>query len=308
MTNPLKLFSDLRETYLKYLDSPFDLRYGDLISERRELLGQDGKLYRAPLIEPLTAYEFSGQSFAEVADEVFGSAWPASTVQELKEFVGQGLMPPSWEVFQHQKEVLLASSIHGRNVVVTTGTGSGKTECFLLPLAAALVKDSANWAAPAAKPAKWKWWGERADPGSGRTHQPRIAQRQHETRPSAIRALILYPYNALVEDQLGRLRDGFDSSGARSWLDTQRNGNHFYFGRYVGRTPVSGDPSNIARERVLRAELASIERDFNLVRGHRAERYFQDVDSAEMWSRWDMQDDPADILITNYSMLNIMLV
>src|SRR5262249_247938 len=27
-----------------------------------------------------------------------------------------------------------------------------------------------------------------------------------------------------------------------------------------------------------------------------------------MWSRWDMQDDPPDILITNYSMLNIMLM
>lgn len=27
-----------------------------------------------------------------------------------------------------------------------------------------------------------------------------------------------------------------------------------------------------------------------------------------MWSRWDMQDSPPDILITNYSMLNIMLM
>ena len=27
-----------------------------------------------------------------------------------------------------------------------------------------------------------------------------------------------------------------------------------------------------------------------------------------MWSRWDMQDHPPDILITNYSMLNIMLM
>ena len=27
-----------------------------------------------------------------------------------------------------------------------------------------------------------------------------------------------------------------------------------------------------------------------------------------MWSRWDMQDHPPDILITNYSMMNIMLM
>ena len=36
--------------------------------------------------------------------------------------------------------------------------------------------------------------------------------------------------------------------------------------------------------------------------------FFQDPDGPEMWSRWDMQDDPPDILITNYSMLNIMLM
>ncbi len=27
-----------------------------------------------------------------------------------------------------------------------------------------------------------------------------------------------------------------------------------------------------------------------------------------MWSRWDMQDSPPDILVTNYSMLYIMLM
>ena len=36
--------------------------------------------------------------------------------------------------------------------------------------------------------------------------------------------------------------------------------------------------------------------------------YFARVDGGEMWSRWDMQDTPPDILITNYSMLNIMLM
>jgi Lhr-like helicase len=36
--------------------------------------------------------------------------------------------------------------------------------------------------------------------------------------------------------------------------------------------------------------------------------YFQNPDGSEMWSRWDMQEYPPDILITNYSMLNIMLM
>ena len=36
--------------------------------------------------------------------------------------------------------------------------------------------------------------------------------------------------------------------------------------------------------------------------------FFPRLDGAEMWSRWDMQDAPPDILITNYAMLNIMLM
>src|SRR5207253_4352312 len=36
--------------------------------------------------------------------------------------------------------------------------------------------------------------------------------------------------------------------------------------------------------------------------------YFPRVDGAEMRSRWDMQDAPPDILITNFSMLSIMLM
>ncbi len=44
------------------------------------------------------------------------------------------------------------------------------------------------------------------------------------------------------------------------------------------------------------------------MRGNAAEKYFPRLDGAEMWSRWDMQDSPPDILITNYSMLNIMLM
>src|SRR5439155_18519746 len=78
-------------------------------------------------------------------------------------------------------------------------------------------------------------------------------------------------------------------------------------GRYTGRTPVSGGrtPSNVGR---LRDELRSIHQDAQAVAGNAAEELFQSMNGGEMWSRWDMQDAPPDILITNYSMLNIMLM
>ena len=46
MSNPNRYFENLRDIYLRYLDSPFDIRYADLSAERRQLLDQDGRIYR----------------------------------------------------------------------------------------------------------------------------------------------------------------------------------------------------------------------------------------------------------------------
>jgi ATP-dependent helicase YprA (DUF1998 family) len=122
-----------------------------------------------------------------------------------------------------------------------------------------------------------------------------------------MRAIILYPLNALVEDQLGRMRTALDSDNARTWLQTRRGGNSFYFGRYTGRTPVSGE-RNTAKTSKLREELRTMQQEAHQVVGSPAARFFPRMDGGEMWSRWDMQDQPPDILITNYSMMNIMLM
>jgi ATP-dependent helicase YprA (DUF1998 family) len=98
-------------------------------------------------------------------------------------------------------------------------------------------------------------------------------------------------------------------------MDSHRPGHRLWFGRYNGDTPVSGDPASLTKESDLRSKLRAMR-----VNWHEAVRaahdrndprilhYFQDPGGSEMWSRWDMQDDPPDILITNYSMLNIMLM
>ena len=56
-----------------------------------------------------------------------------------------------------------------------------------------------------------------------------------------------------------------------------------------------------AEERALRADAA----DPDGADGRRF--YVPQLDGAEMRSRWDMQADPPDLLVTNYSMLNVML-
>jgi len=310
VTNPVSLFERMRDTYLRYLDSPFDLRYDSLVAERRALLDADGRLYRRPLIEPAPPYALSGSDFAAAAAQTLGATWPTHAVTELAEFVSRGLFPAGRELYSHQLAAFDASVRQGKDVVVTSGTGSGKTECFLLPLAASLVRESASWGAQPPQPPQHDWWNH-GGPGGQRYH-PRIAQRGHEdpvARPPAMRALVMYPLNALAEDQLVRLRLGFDGAPARSWLDANRGGNRLYFGRYTGRTPVAGDPTSPGKEAELRRELAALERDALAVAAHPdAARFFQAMNGAEMWSRWDMQDQPPDLLITNYSMLNIMLM
>lgn len=306
--NPIAIFEGLRDIYFRYLDSPFDLRYPDLVAERRQLLDMDGRLYRHPLIEPVPAYQSSGQTFSQVAHAALGAHWTPAQITALVAMVNAGIFPATRELYMHQREVFEQSVVHGRDVVVTTGTGSGKTECFLLPIVASLVRESATWATQGPRNPRWDWWNPVHR--TGRIWPPRIPQRSHEniaTRPAAVRALILYPLNALVEDQLARLRDGLDGPAARAWFHSNRAGNRFYFGRYTGRTPVSGSRSTGNTDK-LRHELQEMQSDYQLVAGTPAARFFQSMDGGEMWSRWDMQDHPPDVLITNYSMLNISLM
>ncbi len=311
MNNPISLFGKLRDLYLRYLDSPFDLRYADLVRERRALLDRDGYLWREPLVEPIAVYPSCGHDFRSMVHEVLDRSWNSRVIDELADFVYCGAFGSTLQPYGHQRGVFEESVLNGHDVVVTTGTGSGKTECFLLPIIAALVRESTLWNTPGYRDPEWDWWNHSNLSGNHRSWKSRVPQRAHENavgRPAAIRALLLYPLNALVEDQLVRLRDGLDSVEAHQWLDRYRHGNRFYFGRYTGRTPVSGNRNagNTAR---LRTELREIERDANLVATEtEARRFFQSVRGAEMWSRWDMQDSHPDLLITNYSMLNIMLM
>ena len=313
MNNPIGLFQNLRQMYLRYVNSPFALRYDDLSRDRERMLDRDGFIWREPLIEPVPAYRKCGQSFREMAHSLLDNSWGASASDSLADFVHCGIFPANQEPYAHQKEVFEQSVGNGRDVIVTTGTGSGKTECFLLPVMAALLRESQAWGRQAARPANWDWWDNRHRQiqGRGNRYPGRVPQRGHEdgsTRRPAVRALLLYPLNALVEDQLIRLREGLDSVPAGDWLAANRTGNRFYFGRYNGLTPVSGDAGNADNLNRLRKELRDLQRQAQRVSGTEAARYFPAIEGAEMWSRWDMQDHPPDILITNYSMLNIMLM
>ncbi|MGH6878512.1 MAG: DEAD/DEAH box helicase, partial [Rhizomicrobium sp.] len=306
MNNPIALFRNLRDLYRRYLDSPLAIRYDALRDERCALLDQDRRLWREPLIEPMPAYPTCGTDFSAVAHELLDASWGHQPATEVAEFLGSSLFPDQRQPYLHQREVFRRTLVDRQDVVVTTGTGSGKTECFLVPVLSELLRESHSWAAPGTRPLTWDWWDDRHRTMQGQNprYAQRVAQRGHETRPAAVRALLLYPLNALVEDQLMRLRLALDSPASRDWLDANRSGNRIYFGRYTGRTPIPGRGDN-AR---LRKELRDLAREAAAVAGSDVAVFFQSLEGAEMWSRQDMQDNPPDLLITNYSMLNIMLM
>jgi DEAD/DEAH box helicase domain-containing protein len=302
MENPFKVFNEIRSAYLRYLDSPFRLRYEPLMKERRALLDQDRQLYREPLIEPVTPYETSGLTVKDACKQIGVPALAA-------DFIGQGLFSPKRTLYHHQFTAWRESR-NGKAVVVTSGTGSGKTECYLLPIFTSLVEEAARWSNSRQPGAQRCWWKFNQQRGG-----TRIGQRQHETRPAALRALLLYPLNALIEDQLGRIRTACDRLAPQTWLEAKLPGHRFWFGRYTSLTPTPGRRDDPKRLSELRRQLRLMEREWERGEEAAAKRsdeqilsYFQDPNGGEMWSRWDMQEAPPDILITNYSMLNIMLM
>jgi len=300
---PTVIADNIRDNFIRYYESPFALRSEALGRERHALLVQPGALAQVPLIEFTPRYQLANETLEQLSHRTL----PGSC---FAEFANSGLFPKDRRPYSHQVAAFTAAMVDKRNVVIATGTGSGKTEGFLLPIVAQLVREYEaehhKWPAPEIVDTGWYKKSSR---------YTYIAQRAGEKRPAAVRALILYPMNALVEDQMRRLREALDSESARAFFGKMFDGNRFYFGRYTSRTPVPG-AFGVSRAtyaqclRTLQEDVDALDR----LRGKLSHKdydkrrsFFQRLDGAEMRGRWDMIENPPDVLITNYSMLNLMM-
>ncbi|MFX0114509.1 MAG: DEAD/DEAH box helicase [Candidatus Hodarchaeota archaeon] len=335
MKDPIGSFERIRDNFILYIKTAFGTQFPGLEKEREALLRFPGILNQEPWIEPLPQYVTGKRLNGLITDDVPGLG--ASPLERLKSLATCGLIG-NYPLYTHQLEMLRRVT-EGQNAVVTAGTGSGKTESFLLPLFAYLASESQQWENPDPLPQNVNDWWINSDwqnsclSDANRLQRSyRIGQRSHEKRPTAVRALILYPMNALVEDQLTRLRCALDSEEARNWYSSHVGGNRIYFGRYTGNTPVPGHETNRHgnpdRSRIMRLvrELTDLDYGARAAAAHAAERekeatteeerqearkivyFFPRLDGSEMRCRWDMQEAAPDILITNYSMLSIMLM
>ena len=224
--HPQEFLNQVSSTFRRYLftqnfvaDSDSDLR-----GAFWEALQEPGLFYGLPLVSALPAYETAGSSRS-----LIGSADPPRLHPSL------GKLPPSRfdldrPLYSHQIASLRLIQAE-ENVVVASGTGSGKTECFLLPI----LDDAAR------------------NPGPG------------------VRAILVYPMNALANDQLSRLRELL--AGLPD----------ITFGRYTGDTPETVDDA-------------------------RPEALAQVLRPNERFTRVEIRESPPHILLTNFAMLEYLLL
>ncbi|WP_439939896.1 DEAD/DEAH box helicase [Nocardia sp. N13] len=293
MPAPHRVVSEIQETLLSYIDTAYWLADGDVMDERRRLLSQPGTLFQEPLIEPVLPYP--------------GTIPALDTCLEVGLTRDEGLLllrsvfgdigGPDMLLREHQADALRVSMLGdgtAKNPVVTSGTGSGKTESFLLPVLARLIIESRGWGAPGGADA---WWESRPE---------RWTRSRPDGRQAAVRTIVLYPMNALVEDQVARLRRSLRRMSALG-------GPELWFGRYTGATlGGAGMPDRGRHKQVVPVarQLREMCAEIDAVAGASEDLTSQMTDprANEMVTRWDMIAAPPDILVTNYSMLNVMLM
>lgn len=345
--DPLGAFQQINEMYLKYLQSAFKTRYKQIEDQRMKLLRENGNAYQDPYIEILP--EYKENTFGRICEWKFNDFKDCfNTENEFNTFVNlitSGLIPGNIFPYTHQVNMLKEGMSKGR-AVVTSGTGSGKTEAFMMPLIGNILKEALSWDKP--NPITQKLINQTKNLYSTGVIKDFEYTRSHETRPAAIRAIVLYPMNALVADQMVRLRAALDNDKAREiYKGDHFRGNRIYFGRYnsdalpTGKKLSHYNPNDAEDKRKKTTKIENVSNQLknyyeqadnnkkilNKIKTSE-ELQFQikkdtefiyprlsvpnetgDIDvSSEMLTRWDMQEFPPDILITNYSMLNVMLM
>ena len=195
--------------------------------------GADEAFLAPPLFEHTFGWEFADVTIADLKSNLLSE----EVIKALDDKSnGRYRFESRYNPFKHQLtawQTLLSEQ--AQSVVVTSGTGSGKTECFMVPVLEDLYRE----------------FNEKKAPLVG------------------VRALFLYPLNALINSQQERLD---------AW--TTHFGNGIRYCLYNGNT----------------------ENSENKMRKAQSEK------PNEVLSRELMRKEPAPILVTNGTMLEYMLV
>lgn len=224
---PIEQAQFIEKEYREYLKSTFDFGDADYSSKFSTELEQED-LYKGPYLS-MTAPFNTGDSLNTLIKKGLVS----------KEFSKLSAVDLDLKLYDHQQRSLEKVAA-GRSLVITTGTGSGKTESFLYPILNEIMKDI-----------------EEGD------------------NPDGVRAILLYPMNALVNDQMDRVRSILQSYPSIT------------FGYFTGDTPEKADKRTRAESK---------------------QTLGYQIPDNELISREEIRERPPHLLFTNYSMLEYLLI
>jgi ATP-dependent helicase YprA (DUF1998 family) len=255
--DPIKAVTQPREDLIRYLLTAYPLRDRHLRYGLKKLLEQQGNIWQEPYLEGSQPYRSTTTVAKLVTDGVLHP--------EMENI----FTPSDRALYEHQEKAVKAVIQDRSNIVVATGTGSGKTECFLLPMFDTLLREEENLVIP------------------------------------GVRVVILYPMNALVNDQVKRLR---------KLLCKQKN-SKIRFGFYTSRTETDEKKAREMLAEELSAyedkELDELFRKGDPIPTNRDEKVVAAIENVlriQAISREEIQAEPPHILVTNYSMLEHMLI
>lgn len=230
--NPIATAKTIERSYREYIATTIHFDDPELQNQLEQLLSRRGYLAKGPFLEAAPPYVKM-----ETPRQLVESGELCRSVLTL----GNGdphHFDPDRPLYAHQVRAIRKTNA-GHNIAVVTGTGSGKTECFLIPM----LNDI-------------------------------LAEFERDGFTPGVRALILYPMNALANDQLKRLRELLE-------------GTPITFGRYTGDTEEyeSKAINQWLKENPGGKKLPN-----------------------EIISREEIRKNPPNILLTNYSMLEYLLL
>ena len=258
--NPLLATKQIQQSYVNFYKTNFTLG-NDELSNQLDKLSENNRLWREPFIAISQNY-ISGRTLEQLSLEV-----------KLDNELVTSL--PKRNLFLHQENAIKNIVKFERNTIVSSGTGSGKTESFLIPVLNECTKSEVT----------------------------------------GIKAILIYPMNALANDQVDRLRDILFKLNEKR---VQVGKREIIFGLYTGPTA----------ERIFQksGELHSklIHLSYRCPSCNRNDalkcdqengkviltcRHEKDVKiKFQIFTREELQNNPPDILITNYTMLQRIMV
>ena len=300
----VSLQNSIRQRVAEYLGTAY-LTSDPLFNIEREKLVLDearGPMFRVPLFEIQDRYPLSGVT---LKDYVKTPGILEKCSEADFDLIASMLASQApGEFYAHQKQALDTALLGNKHVTLTTGTGSGKT----LPFVVTTVLNILREALGADGRTPWKSVGNtQGEPWWRKSPIQFTPMRRIHCRQPAVRALFMYPLNALVQDQIENLRGILDGEAADKVYEKLFGGERISFGQYNASTPGRGYVTTEQRLKECAERLQKVEEMADDVKGEdraRLERVF----GSEILTRWDMQESPPDILITNYSMLGVMLV